>query len=117
MREGWIRVERLKGSLTTVQTLERHPGQPLLDEARVLSRWLRVRQDDGSGVLFVSSHGGQMNRSTFAGLWRRLAEAAGLPPTKWHPHVAKHTIGTLLARAGASAFLIHCLATDFLGCP
>jgi len=91
VKEGWIRVERLKGSLTTVQTLERHPGQPLLDEVRVLSRWLRARREDGSGVLFVSSHGGQMNRSTFARLWRRLAEAAGLPRVKWHPHVAKHT--------------------------
>jgi site-specific recombinase XerD len=48
-----------------------------------------------------------MNRSTFARLWRRLAEAAGLPPAKWHPHVAKHTTGTLLARSGASAFLIR----------
>ena len=107
VKEGWIRVERLKGSLTTVQTLERHPGQPLLDEVRVLSRWLRERRDDGSGVLFVSSHGGQMNRSTFARLWRRLAEAAGLPPAKWHPHVAKYTTGTLLARSGSSAFLIR----------
>ncbi|HET8998834.1 MAG TPA: tyrosine-type recombinase/integrase [bacterium] len=107
VKEGWIRVERLKGSLTTVQTLERHPGQPLLDEVRVLSRWLRERRDDGSGVLFVSSHGGQMNRSTFARLWRRLAAAAGLPPVEWHPHVAKHPTGTLLARSGASAFLIR----------
>ena len=47
MQEGWVRVERLKGSLTTVQTLERHPGQPLLDEVRVLNRWLRARRDDG----------------------------------------------------------------------
>ncbi|HLW60629.1 MAG TPA: tyrosine-type recombinase/integrase [bacterium] len=45
VKEGWIRVERLKGSLTTVQTLERHPGQPLLDEVRVLSRWLRARRE------------------------------------------------------------------------
>jgi type 1 fimbriae regulatory protein FimE len=97
VNEGWIRVERLKDSLATVQTLEHHPGQPLLDEVRVLSRWLRERRDDVSGVLFVSSHGGRMNRSTFARLWRRLAEdgrpAAGqvvsphrqaLPPTdRW----------------------------------
>ena len=107
MKECWVRVERLKGSLTTVQALEHHPGQPLLDEVRVLRRWLRERPDDGSGVLFVSSHGGQTNRSTFARLWQRLAKAAGLPAVKWHPHVAKHTTGTLLARGGASAFLIR----------
>src|SRR2546426_6009012 len=71
VKEGWIRVERLKGSLTTVQTLEHHPGQPQLDEVRVLSRWLRARRDDGSGVLFVSSHGGPINRSTLSQLSRR----------------------------------------------
>jgi integrase len=28
-------------------------------------------------------------------------------PEKWHPHVAKHTLGFLLARQNASAFLIR----------
>lgn len=68
LREGWIRVERLKGSMTTVQTLERHPGHPLLDEVRALGAWLKERRDDGSGILFTSTHGGAMNRST----WFRL---------------------------------------------
>jgi hypothetical protein len=36
--------------------------QPLLDEVRVLSAWFRERQDDSSGILFTSSHGGAMNR-------------------------------------------------------
>jgi integrase/recombinase XerD len=107
LKESWIRVERLKGSLTTVQTLERHPGQPLLDEHKVLSAYLRERVDDGSGLVFVSTHGGAMDRSSFFRLWRKLAEAAGLPPEKWHPHVAKHTLGSLLARANASAFMIR----------
>jgi type 1 fimbriae regulatory protein FimB len=107
LKEAWVRVERLKGSMTTVQALERHPGQPLLDEVRVLGAWLRERQDDGSGILFTSTHGGAMNRSTFFRLWRRLAAAADLPQAKWHPHVAKHTTGTLLVRSGASAFLVR----------
>lgn len=107
IREQWIRVERLKGSLTTVQTLARHPGQPLLDEVRVLSAWLRERTDDGSAYVFNSSHGGRLDRSSFYRLWRHLAETAGLPPEKWHPHVAKHTLGSLLARMNASAFLIR----------
>lgn len=107
LKEGWIRIERLKGSLSTVQGLERHPGQPLLDEHRALAAWLRERKDDGSGILFNSTHGGAMNRSTFFRLWRRLSMAASLPSEKWHPHVAKHTTGTLLARSGASAFLVR----------
>lgn len=107
LKEAWVRVERLKGSLTTVQALERHPGQPLLDEVRALSAWLRERRDDGSNILFNSTHGGRMNRSTFFRLWRYLAVAAGLPAEKQHPHVAKHTTGTLLAKSGASAFLVR----------
>ena len=96
MQEGWVRVERLKGSLTTVQTLERHPGQPLLDEVRVLNRWLRARRDDGSDVLFVSSHGGQMNRSTprvhpppvkLSTVTRRALARLGLD--KLGPHVSR----------------------------
>jgi len=107
LKEGWIRVERLKGSMTTVQALERHPGQPLLDEVRVLTAWMRERSEDGSGFVFVSTHGGRLHRTSFFRLWRRLAVAASLPPEKHHPHVAKHTTGTLLAKSGASAFLVR----------
>ncbi len=107
VREAWVRVERLKRSLTTVQPLERHPGQPLLDEIRVLRAWLRERPDDGSDIVFNSSHGGRMNRSTFFRLWRRLASRAGLPPEKRHPHVAKHTAGSLMAAGNVNVHLIR----------
>jgi hypothetical protein len=91
-----VRVERLKDSKVTVQPLERHAGQPLLDEVRVLSAYLRVRHNDGSGILFTSSHGGVMHRSTFFWIWRECARRAGLPSEKQHLHVAKHTLGSLL---------------------
>ena len=107
LKEGWIRVERLKGSLTTVQSLDRHPGKPQLDEVRALSAWLRSRKPDGSDYVFNSSHGGRLDRTSFFRLWRTLAAAAGLPREKWHPHVAKHTLGSLLARQNASAFIIR----------
>ena len=106
LKESWIRVERLKGSLTTVQSLDRHPGIPLLDEFKVLSAWMRERKNDGTEFVFTSSHGGRMNRSTFFRLWQRLAKQAGLPSNLHHPHVAKHTTGTLLAAANANPFLI-----------
>ena len=106
LQEGWIRIERLKGSLTTVQPLERHPGQPLLDEVAALRKWMRLRSDDGSDVVFNSTHGGRMNRSTFFRLWRLVAAQAGLPEAKRHPHVGKHTCGTLLAQQNANAFAI-----------
>jgi integrase len=103
---AWIRVERLKGSNVTVQPLERHPGQPLLDEVRALLAWLRERREDGSGILFVSSHGAAMDRSTFYRLWRRLAQVAGLRPETWHPHTGKHSAGLMLAKSGANAYAI-----------
>lgn len=106
LREEWVRVVRLKNSLTTVQSLKRHAGQPLLDEVRVVKAWLRVRPDDGSGFVFTSSHGGRMHRSTFFRLWRRIAAEAGLRPELRHPHVGKHSLGTLLARANVGAFTI-----------
>ena len=65
------------------------------------------RKDDGSGVLFTSSHGGAMHRATSFRIWRECATRAGLPSEKRHPHCAKHTLGSLLGRAGASAFHIQ----------
>lgn len=48
-----------------------------------------------------------MNRSTWFRLWRRLAEASGLSLEKRHPHVAKHTLGTVLARQNVNAYTIR----------
>lgn len=106
LREGWIRVERLKGSMTTVQPLHPHPGEPLLDEVRTLRAYLKVRREDGSAVFFTSSHGGRMNRSSVYRLWRDVAVRAGLPPEKRCPRTGKHTLGTTLARQNVGAFLI-----------
>ncbi len=106
VREGWVRVQRLKGSMTTVQPLERHPGQ-LLDEIKVLRAWLRERPDDGTDIVFNSTHGGRMNRSTFFRLWRLLAIRAGLPREKQHVHCGKHTCGSLLAAGNVNVHLIR----------
>ena len=106
MREGWVRVERLKGSLTTVQTLERHPGQPLLDEMRVINRWLRARRDDGGGVLFLSTHGGQMNRSTFAGsggAWPRRPACRRSSGTRTSPSTRPGRCSPVRARVLSSS--------------
>jgi len=48
-----------------------------------------------------------MNRSTFYRLWHQLATRAGLSEPLRHPHVAKHTAGTLLAAGNTNAFLIR----------
>jgi integrase len=43
MRGGVLSIQRLKGSLFTIQELERHRGIPLLDEVKALKEWLAVR--------------------------------------------------------------------------
>ncbi|MBZ5658510.1 MAG: tyrosine-type recombinase/integrase [Acidobacteriia bacterium] len=40
MRGGVLSIQRLKGSLFTIQELERHRGIPLLDEVKALKEWL-----------------------------------------------------------------------------
>ena len=62
LKNGSITVERLKGSLRTVQAMTEHRGEPLLNELKALREWLRERPDDGSDFLFVSQKGGRLDR-------------------------------------------------------
>lgn len=54
MRGGVLSVQRLKGSLFTIQELEKHRGIPLLDEVKALKEWLSVRPTDCGDALFTS---------------------------------------------------------------
>jgi site-specific recombinase XerD len=101
-----LSIHRLKGSLHTVQPLYRHKGQPLLDELNAIKAWLKERQDDGSDYVFLSQKGGRLSRVQFYRLFRAVAEAAGLPSDKQHPHVLKHTLGSHLAAGNVNLALI-----------
>jgi integrase len=106
LRNGSILVERLKGSLRTTQAIAGHRGNPLLDELKALSAWLRQRRDDGSDFLFTSQKGGRLDRSQFFRLFRSVAADAGLPPEKQHPHVLKHSIASHLVSANVNLALV-----------
>jgi type 1 fimbriae regulatory protein FimB len=67
MKNSSIAVERLKGSLRTVQAVTEHRGEPLLNEVKALRDWLRQRRDDGSEFLFNSQKGGRLDRSQCLG--------------------------------------------------
>jgi site-specific recombinase XerD len=71
-------------------------GEALLDEVKVLKAYLAERVEDGSGYLFLSQKGGAMSRQHFHTLFQSLAEEAGIPEEKRHPHVLKHSIATHL---------------------
>jgi integrase len=42
LKDGAISIQRLKGSMRTVQPLYTHRGQPLLDEVAALRSWLKA---------------------------------------------------------------------------
>src|ERR1700675_846160 len=82
-----ITIARVKGSRSGVQTLDRHRGEPLLDEVLALRTWLRERVEDGSRVLFLSQKGGAMTRMQFLRLFRKYALAVGVARNLAHPHI------------------------------
>jgi type 1 fimbriae regulatory protein FimB len=110
LRDRSIAIRRLKGSMSQVQPLYTHKGQPLLDETAALRAWLRERGDDGSGILFLSQKGGALHRSSFFSIFAGLAMDAGLPSEKRHPHVLKHSLASHLVAGNVNLALVkQCL--------
>jgi site-specific recombinase XerD len=107
LKAGSVSVRRLKNSLQAVQPLYPHRGQPLLDEVAALRAWLRARPDDGSDSLFTSQKGGQLDRTQFFRIFKSVAEAAGLPAEKKHPHVLKHSLASHLVAGNVNLALIR----------
>src|SRR5258708_2291933 len=102
LKNGTITIRRLKGSLKSSQDLLDLPGQPLVSEKRVLRAWLdeRATYGDASEYLFLSQKGGKMDRSAFYRVFCQIAERAGLPVGKRHPHCLKHSLGFFLVEQG-----------------
>ena len=75
------------------QPLTDHPGQPLLSEKRVLRAWLAERHD-ASDFVFTSQKGGGIHRSQFFRMFQSVAERAGLPADRRHPHCLKRRLWT-----------------------
>ena len=106
LKNGNIIINRLKGSLRTMQAITEHRGEPLLNEKRALQDWQRERRDDGSDVLFTSQKGGRMDRTQFFRIFRGIAQAAGLPSEKQHPHALKHSLAKHLVKANVNIALV-----------
>lgn len=107
LKAGSISIRRLKGSLFTVQPLYQHRGQPLLDEAAAVRSWLRKRTADGSDYMFSSQKGGKLSRVQFFRCFQQIAQSAGLPSEKRHPHVLKHSLASHLVAGNANLALIR----------
>lgn len=101
-----VTLRRLKGSIRTTQPLYEHRGRPLLDEVVALRAWFRQRPDDGSGFVFTSQRGGRLDRTQFFRVFQSVAEAAGLPADKRHPHCLKHSLASHLVAGNVNLALV-----------
>jgi len=106
-KAGFVSIQRLKGSLQTVQPLYRHRGQPLLDETTALRAWLRIRPIDGSDYLFTSQKGGRLDRTQFFRVFQAVSGIANLPLEKRHPHVLKHSLASHLVAGNVNLALVR----------
>jgi site-specific recombinase XerD len=61
----------------------------------------RRERQDHAPALFLSQRGTPISRRQFDTLMKRYGEAAGIPASKLHFHVLKHSIATHLLDAGA----------------
>ena len=98
LKAGSITVNRVKGSLKSVQPLEKRTGQPLLDEPKALRLWLEQRQDD-SDYVFTSQKGGQITTNAIWRLFQTVAEDAGIKGRS--VHCLKHSRVSHLLQGGA----------------
>jgi type 1 fimbriae regulatory protein FimB len=114
-KDRTITVRRLKGSMTTTQPLVEMRGKPALNELAAIKAYLKVRIEDGSGILFTGQKGA-IQRWTLTRMLRRYCEQVsesrvcrGLAPiaeNAMHFHSIKHTIATILASRVDNIFLV-----------
>lgn len=81
IRDGYVTVQRLKGSLRTVQPFVKHP-EPELDESERLATLY--------GTLRAHERLFPMTRDGVYKLMQRAGKRAGIPVHKLHPHALKH---------------------------
>jgi site-specific recombinase XerD len=102
-----ITIRRVKGSRSGVQSLDRHKGEPLLDEIVALRAWLKERVEDGSQILFPSQKGGAMTRMQFLRLFKKYAQLHGVSPKLDHPHALRHALCSTMASQHADVYAIQ----------
>ena len=88
--DGYINVQRLKGSLRTVQPLVEDALEILNERAAVDA--LLARHQAAHGEAWRSRRLFPISRVQFFRLMRRYGSQAGLPRHLQHPHVLKHSI-------------------------
>jgi integrase len=88
--DGYLNIQRLKGSYRTVQPLV-EDVDPLLNERAAVEMWLE-RHKSANCPNWQAARLFPISRVQFFRLIRRYGALAGLPKHLCHPHVLKHSI-------------------------
>src|SRR5579884_1507978 len=99
VRDGFLTVQRLKGSLRTTQELVEN-SELLLNERAALSSWIAGKAK-GERLFDIG-------RKQFFNVFRKHAEAAGIPAHKRHPHVLKHARAQAIIGKGIEVCRQYC---------
>jgi integrase/recombinase XerD len=87
-----------KGGKERVVPIGRHAADAV---RRYLARGRPYLDRRHRPELFLNAKGGPLTRAGAFLILRRLAEAAGLDPTRVHPHILRHSFATHLLEGGA----------------
>lgn len=87
-----------KGGKERVVPIGRHAADAV---RRYLSRGRPYLDRRHRPELFLNAKGGPLTRAGAFLILRRLAEVAGLDPTRVHPHILRHSFATHLLEGGA----------------
>ena len=91
--DGYLIVQRLKGSKKTVQKLADHPDV-LLNEKTAVELWIRRHRlhhgDNGERERLFP-----ISRKQYWNLMQLYCRRAGVPQQKARPHIFKHTLASL----------------------
>jgi site-specific recombinase XerD len=112
LTDGTIRIARAKGSISGVQTLEAHKGEPTMDEYVALRAWMKQRVEDGSKILFPSQKGGAMTRMQLLRLFKLYASTAGIADDLAHPHVLRHSLCSIMAEQHSDIYVDRANVTN-----
>jgi site-specific recombinase XerD len=93
LRQYRLRIHRLKNSLAGL-----HPLQA--DELKAVKAYLKER-DSTAPALFLSRNHTPISRRRLDELMKHYGQRAGIPESKRHFHVLKHSMATHLLDAGA----------------
>lgn len=96
----YIRVQRVKNSLATMQPLM-SSDNPLFDEPAALKAWLYERPVSDSPALFPSRKGGEsLQADSVSRIAVHYMETAKIPQKLAHHHSLKHALASLMIRSG-----------------